>query len=201
MPANLRDRAAPMSLAAPQQTVQVHAGPHAYGAGAKVLHWLVAGLVAAQFAVAWTMPDIHRGTPQGGLIDLHLSLGAAILLLVALRAALRLGRPGPAAHGGNVWLRRAARATHLALYALLLALPLLGWANASSRGWTVSLFGLLPLPPLMPAHSPLGPLLGDLHGLAATLLLIGVGLHVTAVAYHQVLLKDRLLQRMLPQPR
>jgi cytochrome b561 len=185
-----------MNSAAPQS-----APAPAYSAGAKALHWLVAGLVAAQFAVAWTMPDIHRGTPQGGLIDLHLSLGAAILLLVALRALLRLVRPGPAVHGGNRLLRRAARMTHLLLYTLLLALPLLGWANASSRGWTVSLFGVLPLPSLLPAGSPLGPVLGDVHGLAATLLLIGVGLHAAAVAYHQVLLKDRLLQRMLPQPR
>ncbi len=51
----------------------------AYSPGAKVLHWLVAGLVAAQFAVAWTMPDLHRGTPEGGWIDPHLSLGLLVL--------------------------------------------------------------------------------------------------------------------------
>jgi len=186
----------PMSIAANQ----VQAAAPAYSAGAKALHWLVAALVAAQFAVAWTMPDIHRGTPQGGLIDLHLSLGLLLLLVVAARAALRLKQPPARAVGGAPrLLRQAARATHLALYALLLVLPLLGWANASYRGWSVSLFGLVPLPPILPAGSELGHQLGDVHGLAATLLLIGVGLHVAAVLYHQLVLKDRLLRRMLPE--
>jgi cytochrome b561 len=186
-----------MSLpAAPQP-----ADAPAYSAGARLLHWLVAALLATQFAVAWTMPDIHRGTPQGGLIDLHLSLGALILLLVVLRATLRFKRRRFPAAGGTGLLQHAAQVTHLALYALLLVLPLLGWANASSRGWTVNLFGLVPLPAILPGGSPIGPLLGDLHGLAATLLLIGVGLHVAAVLYHQVWLRQPLLQRMLPQPR
>ncbi len=122
-----------------------------------------------------------------------------IRVLVVLRATLLFKRRRFPAAGGTGLLQHAAQVTHLALYALLLVLPLLGWANASSRGWTVSLFGLLPLPPLLPTGAATGPVLGDLHGLAATLLLVGVGLHVAAVLYHQVLLKDRLLQRMFPE--
>lgn len=186
-----------MSFPAAQQNVDIPA----YSTGAKLLHWLVAALLAAQFAVAWIMPDIHRGTPQGGLIDLHLSLGALILLLVVLRTALRFSEPGRPAAAGRGLLQRLAAIIHLVLYLLLLVLPLLGWANAGSRGWTVSLFGLVPLPAILPSGSPIGPLLGDLHSLLATLLLVGAGLHVAAVLYHQVWLRQPLLQRMLPLPR
>src|SRR5665213_1105283 len=51
-----------------------------YGTVAKSLHWLIVVLLIAQFSVAWTMPDIGRGTKPEDLIAVHLSLGAFILL-------------------------------------------------------------------------------------------------------------------------
>jgi cytochrome b561 len=50
-----------------------------YGTVARVLHWVAAALIAAQMAVAWTMPHIHKGSPQEGLVDWHMSLGAAVM--------------------------------------------------------------------------------------------------------------------------
>jgi len=80
----------------------------------------------------------------------------------------------------------------------LIVLPLLGWANASARGWAVKLFGIVPLPPLMPKGSALGHSLGDVHSTLATALLAIVALHLAGALYHAVVLKDRTLQRMLP---
>jgi cytochrome b561 len=88
----------------------------------------------------------------------------------------------------------------MALYGLLLAIPLAGWAYASAKGWTVTLFHTFSLPGLLPTGT-LPDLLGDLHGLMANLMLAVAGLHVAAALWHHSLLRDGLLARMWRGPR
>ncbi|MBV8465748.1 MAG: cytochrome b [Burkholderiales bacterium] len=171
-----------------------------YSLPARCFHWLTVLLLAAQFAVAWTMPDVHRDTKPIGLIALHLSLGVLILLVMLARLAYRLATPKVAPLPTTPPLiNRLAHIGHGTLYLLLIVLPLLGWANASSRGWDVSLFGLLPLPALSPTGSQLGHAMGDIHQLIAWVLLAVAGLHVGAALYHHFVLRDATLSRMLPQ--
>ncbi len=165
---------------------------------AKSLHWLILALLVVQFAIAWTMPEIGRGSVPTGLIGWHLSVGVAILAMMVVRLAWRLTHPAPPASALlPAALAILSRVTHFLLYAVLIVLPLLGWANASSRGWAVWLFGILPLPQLLPKGSALGHSLGDVHATLATALLVIVALHVAGALYHAVVLKDRTLQRML----
>jgi cytochrome b561 len=172
-----------------------------YGAVAKILHWLIVALLVAQFSVAWTMPDIGRGTQNEGLITVHLSLGAFILLVVIIRLAWRLTHPVPLLTDDvPPWQHRAAQALHALLYAILVALPVMGWANANARGWDVAIFGLS-LPKIMATRSGLGMALGDIHQATAIVLLVVVGLHVLAALYHHFLVRDRVLLRMLPERR
>ena len=175
------------------------AGEAGYGATAKSLHWLIVALLVVQFALAWTMPHIRRGTKPEGLIAWHLWVGATILLVSVLRFAWRLARPVPLVTTNvPAWQNGVARAVHIVLAVLVIALPLMGWANASARGWRVSLFGLLTLPPLVRVESPFGRALGDIHTLTAEVILVVIGLHVLAAVYHHFLRRDAVLRRMLP---
>ena len=118
---------------------------------------------------------------------------------MVVRLAWRLTHPVPPVPADlSPALATLSRATHNLLYAVLIVLPLLGWANASSRGWAVKLFGVAPLPSLVAKGSLLGHSLGDVHATLATALLAIVALHVSGAFYHAVVLKDRTLQRMLP---
>ena len=169
-----------------------------YDRVAKALHWLMVLLIVIQFAIAWTMPGIHRGTRPETLINLHLSLGVTILLVALFRLFWRIGHPVPLdSKDVPPWTVGAAYLTHAMLYVLLVAIPLLGWANASSRGWAIKLWGLVPLPLLVPAGSHLGHAAGDIHTLMAYALLALIGLHLAATLYHQFWLRDRVLARML----
>jgi hypothetical protein len=67
----------------------------AYTGTAILLHWLVVALLVAQFAVAWTMPDIGRDTPQTILISLHFSLGVLILFVAVIRLLCRATQRQP----------------------------------------------------------------------------------------------------------
>lgn len=171
-------------------------GNAAYGLVARLLHWLVVALVAAQFVLGWTMPEVHRDTQPIGLIGLHLAFGAALIAAMAVRILWRLThRPPP----GDLppLLSTVSRATHFLLYAALIAVPVLGWANASSRGWSVKLFGALPLPALTSSGSTVGHAMGDIHSVFAWILLVLIGMHVGAALLHRFVLKDNVLQRMM----
>jgi cytochrome b561 len=173
-----------------------------YGGVAKSLHWLIAALLVVQFAIAWTMPDIGRDTRPEGPISLHLSFGALIVVVVIVRLAWRLTHAVPLLTDGvPPWQHYAAQATHFLLYAILVALPVMGWANANARGWDVSLFGIAPLPKIMATRSGLGMALGDIHGTTAIVLLVVVGLHALTALYHHFVRRDRVLLRMLPERR
>jgi cytochrome b561 len=163
---------------------------------ARLMHWLIVVLLIAQYAIAWTMPDIHRGTQPVGLIQWHLQFGTAIIAVMIVRLVWRLLRREPDVVDGTAFTRQAARFTHGILYLLLIVQPLMGWANASSRDWTVTLFGVIPLPPLSAAGSRLGHAMGDIHQIFAWGMLGLVGVHVAAALYHHFMLRDGVLRRM-----
>lgn len=186
----------PMSTPVEVRTAHAHVS---YDPVAKGLHWLTVLLIVTQFVVAWTMPDIHKGTKPVGLIQWHLVIGSSLLVIVALRLLWRMThRPPPPAEGLPGWQRQTAAITQWALYALLLVVPITGWAAASVRPWVVHAFGVLPLPGLLPAGDRIGFRIGDIHGgiLAWTLLGVAV-LHISAALYHRLALRDKVLSRML----
>jgi cytochrome b561 len=152
-------------------------------------------LLVAQFVLGWLMPDAHSLKAPTGRVAWHVGVGTSLLLVIALRlmwAALR--RPAPVVELGLLTL--VSTAVHMSLYALLLLVPLLGWLNASGRGWSVRLAGIFNLPQIATADS-FGASLGERHSASATILLILVGLHVFTVVAHQLLSEDDVLGRML----
>ena len=165
-----------------------------YNGVAKALHWLVLALLAVQFGVAWSMPDVGRDTKPEGLIAWHLSVGTVILLVMLVRLGWRMVSTVPPAPANlPPALRWLSRITHFLLYGILIVLPLLGWINASSRGWAVHLFGVIPLPALVASGSEWGHGIGEVHALVALVLLGIVGLHVLGALYHQFVLRDSLV--------
>ena len=168
-----------------------------YNPVSRALHWIIVALVATQFAVAWSMPEVGRGTLPVGLIAWHISIGTTVLAFMLVRLVWRMThRVPPAPSDLSRRLQLVSRATHFLLYGLLIALPFGGWANASARGWPVKLFGAIPLPPLSPQGSAWGMAAGDIHMTAATALLLLIGLHLAGNAYHAFILNDDTIQRM-----
>lgn len=167
-----------------------------YNGVAKFLHWSIAVLIVLQLGLGAIMPEIHKNTRPDGLIAWHISVGVLIVLCVAARVVWRLARPPIGIESDRGWMRRLASATHILLYILMIIVPILGWANASSRDWVVGL-GPLHLPSLLPAGSRLGPELGDIHGDLAIVLAVLIGLHVLAGLYHHFVRRDDTLLRIM----
>ena len=177
------------------------AEPRNYDLVARSFHWLIFLLLAAQYAVGSIMPHIGRKTLNEGWVNWHLSIGAAILFVIVLRLAWRLTHPVPLLPEMAPFERLLAKFAHFMLYALVLAMTLLGWAAANARGWDVKLFGVVTLPALAPNGSRWGHEAGDIHNILVYVLLGFIVLHVAAALYHYFILRDRVMQRMLTAAR
>lgn len=166
-----------------------------YSGGAILLHWLIAALLLANVVIAFTMEDARD------LMPLHKSIGITVLLLTLVRIGWRLTHAAPPLPATLAsWERLAARVTHDAFYLLLLVMPLLGWASASSGKWgTGALFGVIPWfdLPIGKSHD-LHEAMGEAHELAAYLTIALIALHVAGALKHQLIDRNAMLSRMLP---
>jgi len=169
-----------------------------YGTIAKIFHWLIVALLLVQYLIGWLMPDIHRGPPGSPMI-FHISFGIVILTLILLRFAWRLTHPVAPESSLPPWQRLSSEAVHWLLYAAVLATTVTGWAFASFRGWSVSLFYLVPLPMLSAENAAAGKAIDGWHQAAQWALLVLIGIHVAAALAHLFVYRDRIMQRMLPR--
>ncbi len=122
-----------------------------YGGISQAFHWITVALVIALLAIGWGA-DVEADKPGSSAYLWHSSLGVLVFVLALARVLWRLFTPAPALPVSMRGSQRAfARGVHVALYALLLALPLSGWLVASAEGGSVSFFGIATLPRWQPA--------------------------------------------------
>jgi len=173
-----------------------------YGTASIALHWLMLAVLMATYACIELREAYPKGSlPRESLKQWHFMLGLSVLALVWLRLALRATGETPRARPeGGAWQRRLAVAMHLALYAFLIAMPLLGWLLLSAQGKPIAFFGLA-LPALVAPDPVLADAVGTAHeaiGVAGYFL---VGLHALAALFHHYVLRDNTLLLMLPRHR
>ena len=161
----------------------------------RVLHWLMAVLILAMLfigvAMVSSLSDYHR------LVSIHKPIGALILVLVALRLINRLFNPPPPLPAGMpAVLRFAAHASHWLLYALMIALPLVGWGMLSAGGYPIDLVGSFHLPPILPRSSALYAVLRPAHTLLAYLLFATFLVHLGAALAHAFIFRDGVFESM-----
>jgi len=168
-----------------------------YGFWHKSFHWIIVGLLTAQYVVGSAMPHIRKDTPHEGLVAWHTSIGSAILFFIVLRLVWRVAKPVPLLTMPT-WQTRLANFTHAGLYFLVVLMTFLGFASTGYLGWTVKLFGVVPIPAIAEKGAAWGHTSGDIHDLLVYVLLGFIILHIGAAFYHHFYLRDRVLQRMLP---
>ncbi|WP_426235291.1 cytochrome b [Pseudomonas sp. TWP3-2] len=164
---------------------------------ARLLHWLMALMIIAMLFIGAGMVASVSARHEW-LINLHKPLGIAILALVIVRLLVRLStRQPPLPDDLPGWQVMAAKASHVLLYALMLILPLLGWAMISAAGDPVMLGSSLQLPSILPADAQVFALLRKAHGYLAYLLFLTVLLHLAAALFHGWVRRDEVLDSML----
>lgn len=170
-----------------------------YTSTAKALHWLMALLIVGLLALGFYMSDLPLSPEKLQIYSWHKWAGVTVFLLVWLRLFWRVTHRPPAfAASLSATQQALAHVGHLALYLLIIVIPLSGWLMSSAKGVQTVWFGVLPLPDLLGRDKALGGQLAELHSaLNIGLLLLIVG-HAAMALFHHLVHKDDTLRRMLP---
>ena len=171
-----------------------------YTRTAIALHGVLAVAIVGIFCMGLYMTSLPFSPQRLKLYNWHKWAGVLILTLSAFRLLWRLTHRPPAEPAMPLWQRRAARVTHVLLYLLFFAVPLMGWAYSSAAGFPVVLFGVLPLPDFVAKSAALAKLLKPWHGGLAWMLAAVVALHVLGALKHHFIDRDGLLRRMAWSP-
>lgn len=171
-----------------------------YSRGLRALHWLTALLILAAYLAIEQRGLFARGTPaRAAMVQSHFWLGLCVFAFALWRVALRVRHRVPAVSPPlPAWQAVPAGLLHLALYAFLLIMPVLGlltvWADGKAVQVPLTAFTL---PALIAPDPALAERLEDLHGSIGEFFYWVIGLHVLAALYHHYVRRDDTLRRML----
>jgi cytochrome b561 len=163
------------------------------------LHWGTVIAILLSVGAIYLRDAVEDKGMRALLLDLHRQIGMLVLLSVPIRQVVRLiaGHKETSANFSKM-LALAARLAHGALYGLLVAIPVIGWAVTSAHAVDLRLFGVIALPGLVTPDSDLADALTDYHAWAAYALIGLIFVHALAALWHHYVLRDSVLASMLP---
>ncbi len=166
----------------------------------RLLHWLMAACILAMFFIGVGMVStvMPKYVP---LLATHKTLGITILVLALIRLGVRAGSGAPSLPSDLPEpMKLAAHLSHYALYALMIGMPLIGWAMMSAGAYPVVLYGNIRLPAILPQSDSLHALLWDAHFYLAFAFFALVLLHLAAALFHALVRRDGVFESMTGVP-
>ena len=183
------------------QTQSIH-----YTKTAQVLHWLMAIIFISAWLIGFYSGNFLSydvdGSFKGDVITLHKNIATTLIFLVVVRIFWRYTHPAPALPDSmSPLMKRMAHVGHLALYFMLLALPITGCLWSWSVGYPAPVLYLFKLPNLVAENPNITAVVKPMHiylSWAAGLLLVG---HILAALKHHFIDRDHVLDSMTKQPK
>jgi cytochrome b561 len=164
------------------------------------LHWLMLILIIA----VYTCIDLREYYPKGSYIrdalkTWHFMLGLSVFVLVWVRLlSITIGQVPRILPEPSKWQMLSAKAMHLALYILMIGMPLLGWLLLSASGKAIPFFGLH-LPALISESKGVADTIKEIHETGGTIGYFLIGFHAAAGLFHHYVVRDNTLLRILPK--
>ena len=164
----------------------------------RFLHWLMAACILSMLFIGVGM--VSTVAPKYlTLVQIHKPLGIAILVLALIRLVLRIYYGAPALPTDlPVPIRLAAELSQYIFYALMIAMPLIGWGMLSASSHPVILFGDVKLPAILPVNADLYSLLRRAHCFLAFAFFALILMHAAALLFHKLVRKDGVFETMAP---
>jgi cytochrome b561 len=166
-----------------------------------MLHWLTVLLIVVQFASIWTREATgHHGSLGVALLSLHRTSGMLTWFVALARLAWRHSSAHLPPFPPNMpkLQQTIAKANEYGLYVLLLAMPVTGLMRVLLRGQPFDLL-FWQVPALLEPDPALRSVFVEAHAIGAKALIALIGLHAGAALFHRLVLRDGVLNRMLPR--
>ncbi|MDR5733895.1 cytochrome b [Caballeronia sp. LZ025] len=161
----------------------------------RALHWIMAVCILAMLFIGVGMVSTVK-PDYLTLVSIHKPLGIVILILGLIRLAVRIVRGAPPLPADMPEpMKLAAHLSHYAFYALMIALPLIGYGMLSAADFPVVVFGVH-LPSLLPHSNSLHSLLWNAHRFLALCFFALIVVHLAAALFHALIRRDGVFQAM-----
>ena len=171
-----------------------------YASSIMAIHWLSAIVVVGAFATGMDGPA-RQIFSEARLFDrqLHETLGLTVIALTLIRVVWKLFARAQAPNLPMPrWMHLASKALQGTLYLLLLAVPITGLITVGMGGHGIELLGGTHIMPPAPLNAALSHQLGDIHKWMGDAILWLAGVHAVAALFHHYVLRDGVLNSMLP---
>ncbi|WP_339720088.1 cytochrome b [uncultured Paraglaciecola sp.] len=178
----------------------IHNNQQRYATLSIVMHWVMFLLLVAVYSCIELRELYPKGSvPRETLKTWHFMLGLTVFTLVWIRLIARWFSPTPEITPAIPrWQHFSSKVMHLALYLLMIAMPIAGWLILSGEGKTIPFWGLN-LPSLITENKPLAETIEEVHKTAGTVGYYLIGIHMLAGMFHHYVQRDNTLTRMLPK--
>jgi len=165
-----------------------------------ILHWIMFLMLVAVYSCIELRELYPKDSePRESLKTWHFMLGLSVFVLVWVRLLARWLKPAPEILATIPrWQQLVAKAMHMALYILMICMPIAGWLILSGEGKVIPFFGIN-LPALIAENKPLAETIEEVHETAGTVGYYLIGLHALAGLFHHYVQRDNTLRRMLPK--
>lgn len=170
-----------------------------YRAPMRALHWSMAFCITSLFISGAIMVEFDtKDSLRAAFYSFHKSIGTLIIALFVIRLIVRrVSQVPPLPITMARWEQRLAHYGHLLMYAMLLIVPMTGWATSDLYGYGVKFFDT-PLPKLFPTlGAETGAAAGYVHTVFTYIFLWLIGMHLLAVAKHRYIDRNCVMKRMV----
>lgn len=162
-----------------------------------LIHWLMFFLIA----VAAISIEVREAIPKGAdlrseLKNLHVFIGQLVLIFLFIRLISRLSFEQPLPESKVDWQVSLMKLVHVALYVLMLAIPITGILLLQAGAKEVSFLGYV-LPEIISPDRQIKKIIKEVHELLSNSLYLLVAIHVAASLWHHYVIHDGSLRRML----
>lgn len=171
-----------------------------YNVPARVLHWVMALLVLGMVPIGFLMlnDNVDRSL-RNTMFIMHKNTGTLLLILIAARLIYRRLNPPKLKPVALPPLQEfAAHATHIALYALLVIMPLSGYIRVRAGGFPIEALDAMGIPALVPKSDALASVAKAVHLYGSYAIVAIMLMHIGAAAFHGLVRKDGIFSRMWP---
>ena len=170
-----------------------------FGTVARLFHWITVVLVALMIPVGLVMTQDVPKSVQDPLFILHKGLGPIVLVVVLLRLLWRAFHPAPPLPASVPRLQaRVAELVHGALYFFLILQGVSGYVRVTTGGFPIEALNAVGIPPLLPKAEGVTRIASGVHEVSAICLIVLIGMHVAAAAYHGIVRRDGVFSMMWP---
>ncbi|WP_151976504.1 cytochrome b [Acinetobacter soli] len=176
-----------------------------YTKTAQWLHWIMALIFISAWIIGFYSGNFlsweTEGDLRGNMIDLHKNIATTLIFLIVIRICWRFTHPTPKLPDTMSFaMKRFAHFAHLALYLMLIALPITGCLYSWTAGHPAPVLYLFEIPRLVQPNHELSEFAHTIHVYVswfASLLIVG---HILAALKHHFIDKDDVLRSMTSQP-